>query len=77
MPDECNLMPLACGYCDRAAGVPKVDDETARIIAEHPCFNETASHLFGRIHLAVAPECNVQCNFCLRNFDCVNESRPE
>ncbi len=76
MPEECNLMPIACGYCDRAPEAPPIDDETARIIARHPCFNEPASHLFGRIHLAVAPECNVQCNFCLRNFDCVNESRP-
>ncbi len=53
-----------------------IDPETMRKIAQHPCFNKEASHLFGRIHLAVAPECNVQCNFCLREFDCVNESRP-
>jgi nitrogen fixation protein NifB len=26
--------------------------------------------------LAVAPKCNVQCNFCDRKFDCANESRP-
>jgi nitrogen fixation protein NifB len=24
----------------------------------------------------VAPKCNVQCNFCSRAYDCVNESRP-
>ncbi|NQT73159.1 MAG: nitrogenase cofactor biosynthesis protein NifB [Chloroflexi bacterium] len=53
-----------------------LDPETTRKIAKHPCFNKEASHLFGRIHLEVAPECNVQCNFCLREFDCVNESRP-
>ena len=35
-----------------------------------------ASHTFGRAHLAVAPKCNVQCNYCIRKFDCVNESRP-
>jgi nitrogen fixation protein NifB len=28
------------------------------------------------MHLAVAPSCNVQCNYCNRKFDCVNESRP-
>jgi nitrogen fixation protein NifB len=30
----------------------------------------------GRVHLPVAPRCNVLCNFCNRKFDCVNESRP-
>jgi len=29
-----------------------------------------------RIHLPVAPRCNVQCNFCNRRYDCSNESRP-
>ena len=43
---------------------------------EHPCFSENAQHTTGRIHLPVAPDCNVQCNFCNRKFDCVNESRP-
>ena len=42
----------------------------------HPCFNEGACKSFGRIHLPVAPRCNIQCNFCNRKFDCVNESRP-
>lgn len=43
---------------------------------EHPCFSENARHTTGRIHLPVAPKCNIQCNFCNRKFDCVNESRP-
>ncbi len=42
----------------------------------HPCFNDKVRHQFGRIHLPVAPACNVQCNFCDRKFDCANESRP-
>lgn len=45
-------------------------------INNHPCFNAEARHRTGRIHLAVAPRCNVQCNFCDRKFDCANESRP-
>jgi nitrogen fixation protein NifB len=45
-------------------------------LENHPCFNEKVRHKFGRIHLPVAPRCNVQCNFCSRKFDCVNESRP-
>jgi len=43
---------------------------------EHPCFSEKAQHTSGRIHLPVAPGCNIQCNFCNRKYDCVNESRP-
>jgi len=42
----------------------------------HPCFNYGARHQFGRIHLPVAPNCNMQCNYCNRDFDCINESRP-
>lgn len=43
---------------------------------DHPCFNKEAHHQFGRVHLPVAPRCNIQCKFCNRQFDCVNESRP-
>lgn len=42
----------------------------------HPCFSTDARHKTGRIHLPVAPKCNIQCNFCNRKYDCVNESRP-
>jgi nitrogen fixation protein NifB len=42
----------------------------------HPCFNVDAKGQFGRAHLPVAPKCNVQCNFCDRKYDCINESRP-
>ncbi len=42
----------------------------------HPCFNKDACSTHGRIHLPVAPSCNIQCNYCNRDFDCVNESRP-
>lgn len=45
-------------------------------LENHPCFNDKVRHLYGRIHLPVAPRCNVQCNFCNRKYDCVNESRP-
>ena len=42
----------------------------------HPCFNKEICHDVGRIHLPVAPKCNIQCNYCNRKYDCVNESRP-
>jgi nitrogenase molybdenum-iron protein alpha/beta subunit/MoaA/NifB/PqqE/SkfB family radical SAM enzyme len=43
--------------------------------ASHPCFGEHACKN-ARVHLPVAAECNIQCNYCLRNYDCMNESRP-
>lgn len=45
-------------------------------IENHPCFNKEAKGKFGRVHLPVAPKCNIQCNYCNRDYDCVNESRP-
>jgi nitrogen fixation protein NifB len=42
----------------------------------HPCFNPEACKSNGRVHLPVAPRCNIQCKFCNRQFDCVNETRP-
>lgn len=44
--------------------------------SKHPCFNKAAKSSCGRVHLPVAPKCNVQCNYCNRKYDCVNESRP-
>ena len=52
------------------------DPEQLRKVNEHPCYSKKASHTFGRCHLPVAPDCNIQCNYCVRDFDCVNESRP-
>lgn len=45
-------------------------------LLKHPCFNVDAKNKYGRVHLPVAPHCNMQCNYCNRKFDCVNESRP-
>ncbi len=42
----------------------------------HPCFNPEVKGQFGRVHLPIAPKCNIKCNFCNRKYDCVNESRP-
>ncbi len=43
---------------------------------KHPCFDIEAKHEHARVHLPIAPKCNIQCNYCNRKFDCVNESRP-
>lgn len=42
----------------------------------HPCFHKEASAQWGRVHLPIAPHCNIQCNFCNRKYDCANENRP-
>lgn len=38
------------------------------IMTQHPCFNDMAHCRVGRIHLPIAPRCNIQCNFCERNI---------
>ncbi len=43
---------------------------------KHPCFKKEAKGKYARVHLPVAPLCNIQCNYCKRGEDCVNESRP-
>lgn len=42
----------------------------------HPCFSCSGAHKYARIHLPIAPKCNISCNYCVRKFDCPNESRP-
>ena len=42
----------------------------------HPCFNVEAKHTYARVHLPIAPDCNIKCNYCNRKNDCINESRP-
>jgi len=45
-------------------------------IRQHPCFSAHAASTHSRVHLPVAKQCNVQCKYCNRKYDCVNESRP-
>jgi len=45
-------------------------------LSNHPCFNVHVKGQYGRVHLPVAPKCNILCNYCNRKYDCVNESRP-
>ena len=61
---------------ENTAHQAKPSPELARNIANHPCFSGGCHGKSARIHLAVAPACNISCNFCSRKFDCVNESRP-
>ncbi|WP_340011176.1 nitrogenase cofactor biosynthesis protein NifB [Paenibacillus sp. FSL H7-0690] len=50
--------------------------EAEEELSRHPCYSEEAHRFFARMHIPVAPACNIQCNYCNRKFDCVNESRP-
>ena len=50
--------------------------QSAPNLGTHPCFNQESRHTHARIHLPVAPRCNMQCNYCNRKYSCVNESRP-
>jgi nitrogenase cofactor biosynthesis protein NifB len=49
--------------------------ELAEKTRNHPCFT-CGSCDNARIHLPIAPKCNIQCNYCVRKYDCANESRP-
>ncbi len=55
---------------------PTLSPSLQQRIATHPCYSEAAHHHYARMHVAVAPACNIQCNYCNRKFDCANESRP-
>ena len=62
--------------CGSSAKPDDMDAATWEKIKDHPCYSEEAHHYFARMHVAVAPACNIQCNYCNRKYDCANESRP-
>ncbi len=63
-----------CGGTDDQLG--HLPEEIRQKVHNHPCYSEQAHHYFARMHVAVAPACNIQCNYCNRKYDCANESRP-
>ncbi|MBD2577782.1 nitrogenase cofactor biosynthesis protein NifB [Oscillatoria sp. FACHB-1406] len=64
-----------CG-CSSSSSAPVTEESVLARIAKHPCYSEEAHHHYARMHVAVAPACNIQCNYCNRKYDCANESRP-
>ncbi|WP_246462259.1 nitrogenase cofactor biosynthesis protein NifB [Mesorhizobium sangaii] len=66
----------ASSTCGLSGKPDDIDPAVWEKIKDHPCFSEEAHHYFARMHVAVAPACNVQCNYCNRKYDCANESRP-
>ncbi|WP_247215909.1 nitrogenase cofactor biosynthesis protein NifB [Synechococcus sp. C9] len=67
-----------CGCTQQNLGdtLASRDERIKERIAKHPCYSEEAHHHYARMHVAVAPACNIQCNYCNRKYDCANESRP-
>lgn len=63
-----------CGSSDDQ--LSHLPEEIRQKVHNHPCYSEQAHHYFARMHVAVAPACNIQCNYCNRKYDCANESRP-
>nr|WP_113865194.1 nitrogenase cofactor biosynthesis protein NifB [Brenneria salicis]NMN91728.1 nitrogen fixation protein NifB [Brenneria salicis ATCC 15712 = DSM 30166]RBP65786.1 nitrogen fixation protein NifB [Brenneria salicis ATCC 15712 = DSM 30166]RLM31825.1 nitrogenase cofactor biosynthesis protein NifB [Brenneria salicis ATCC 15712 = DSM 30166] len=73
MTDNASLSgKRSCGPMNTAQFTPLQADKVSR----HPCYSPLAHHRYARMHLAVAPACNLQCNYCNRKYDCSNESRP-
>ncbi len=64
----------SCGSTEDQLG--HLSDEIREKVQNHPCYSEDAHHYFARMHVAVAPACNIQCHYCNRKYDCANESRP-
>ncbi len=61
------------GSQDQLANLP---EHIRQKVHNHPCYSEEAHHHYARMHVAVAPACNIQCHYCNRKYDCANESRP-
>ncbi|MEG3619945.1 nitrogenase cofactor biosynthesis protein NifB [Magnetovibrio sp. PR-2] len=57
-------------------GMSHLPDNVREKVNNHPCYSEEAHHFYARMHVAVAPACNIQCHYCNRKYDCANESRP-
>ncbi|MDO8329453.1 MAG: nitrogenase cofactor biosynthesis protein NifB [Fluviicoccus sp.] len=64
----------SCGSTDTQ--VSQLPEHIRAKVQNHPCYSEEAHHYFARMHVAVAPACNIQCHYCNRKYDCANESRP-
>lgn len=79
---ELNVVGQSSGGCS-SSGCGSTDDQMSVLpdhirekVQNHPCYSEDAHHYFARMHVAVAPACNIQCHYCNRKYDCSNESRP-
>ncbi|MBK1690595.1 nitrogenase cofactor biosynthesis protein NifB [Ectothiorhodospira mobilis] len=70
------VIPLDGAPSGPGGGADLLPEAVQRRVQDHPCYSEQAHHHFARMHVAVAPACNIQCHYCNRKYDCANESRP-
>ena len=76
-PEAPNAGGCSSGSCGSTADqLGGLSDAIRARVQDHPCYSENAHHYFARMHVAVAPACNIQCHYCNRKYDCANESRP-
>ncbi len=73
-PSDGGCSSSSCG--STGSQLSHMSEEVRKKVENHPCYSEKAHHYFARMHVAVAPACNIQCNYCNRKYDCSNESRP-
>lgn len=62
--------------CGSSQGPADMDPAVWEKVKNHPCYSVEAHNFYARMHVAVAPACNIQCHYCNRKYDCSNESRP-
>lgn len=56
---------------------PVLSVEAGHAVSEHPCYGEAAHARYARLHLPVAPRCNITCAYCDRRVgDCVHGAGP-
>lgn len=68
-----------CGGQAKCKSQTSQGDLPARIwdnVKAHPRYSEDADHNYAQMHVAVAPACNIQCNYCNRKCDRTCEPRP-
>ncbi|NIA03056.1 MAG: radical SAM protein [Nitrospirae bacterium] len=46
-----------------------IGSKYSHLTSVHPCYNEKMHFKTARIHLPVAPRCNIQCGYCIRKID--------
>ncbi|MBA1341179.1 MAG: FeMo cofactor biosynthesis protein NifB [ANME-2 cluster archaeon] len=46
-----------------------IGSKSSHLTSVHPCYNEKMHFKTARIHLPVAPKCNIQCGYCVRRID--------
>lgn len=76
-PKSCDIsVSRGKSGCKAHAGQGDLPSAIWDKVKKHPCYSVEAHHHYARMHVAVAPACNMQCNYCNRKYDCANESRP-